>query len=198
MPDSFAPPQSFAASDFVVRAYRPGDGAALQRATNESYDHLKPWMPWARYDQTVEEAEALACKFAAAYQANEDYALGIWRGDKLIGGTGFHLRWGPIELGVIEIGMWIAGSEAGKGVGTAALRAMLQWGFSEWPWQRIVWKCDPLNVASARVAENCGLQFEGRLRKAFVAVDGERHDFSIFAILKDEWPGRGSKLGVRP
>ena len=185
----FIPPDRLDAGEFVIRRYDSGDGRALCEATNESYDHLRVWMPWARNDQTVAEAEALCRQFAAKFLMSEDFVLGIWEGDKLVGGTGFHMRHGPIEWRNAEIGMWIRAGHAGQGLGTRVLTALLRWGFEDWGWERIVWRCDPANVASARVALKCGLKLDGTMRSDMIGTDGTRRDTQVYSMLKSEYGG---------
>ncbi len=186
-PVPFIAPLEWDAGDFTIRVYRPGDGAALAASTLASYEHLRPWMPWATLDYPVEEAEARVRGFAARYFTNEDFVLGIWRDGELLGGTGFHLRAGPLESKNAEIGMWINGTQANQGLGTKVLIAMLEWGFTEWGWERLVWLCDIRNAASARVAEKAGLTREGTLRRHLRDVDGVRRDTYSFGILREEW-----------
>lgn len=188
--EPFLAPLDYTAGDLTLRAYRPGDGAALQRAAVSSYEHLRPWMPWARPDQSVEESEAIIRRMAGAYLTNENFTLGMWIGDELVGGSGFHLRWGDLASGNAEVGMWVSAARAGGGLGTRALGALLDWGFSAWPWQRLVWQCDTRNSASARVAEKNGLRREATFRSDAFGVDGERRDTYLYAILRDEWRAR--------
>lgn len=182
-------PQRLATRDFVVRAYKPGDGVALSTAVNASYEHLKRFMPWAKPDQSVEESEKLARKFAGNYIACSEFTLGIWTPDesRLIGGTGFHLRDGPLSLLNAEIGMWIAGDRAHKGLGTAVLREMIRWGFTDWPWLRISWWCSGANAPSRRTAEKAGLKLEGVLRQHRIDPDGSRQDSYVYSLLRSEW-----------
>ena len=128
-----------------------------------------------------------ARRFAARYLLNEDFILGIWAGDQLAGGTGFHLRGASLALQNAEIGMWIRGSYAGQGLGTRVLRTMLKWGFEEWGWQRLSWHCDTRNLASASVARKNGLLLEATLHSDALDVQGGRRDTYIFAILRDQW-----------
>ncbi|NNJ12047.1 GNAT family N-acetyltransferase [Chloroflexales bacterium ZM16-3] len=186
-PSAFLAPAAYVSGEITIRAYRPGDGPALQRAVVTSYQHLRPWMPWAKPEQSVDESEALCRSFAGKYLLGQEFTLGIWIGDELVGGTGYHLRWGPLELGNAEIGMWVSAARAGQGLGTRALSALLEWGFTAWPWQRLVWLCDTRNLASARVAEKGGLVREGTFRSDALTVDGSRRDTHLFAILRDEW-----------
>jgi RimJ/RimL family protein N-acetyltransferase len=183
-------PAAISIDGMTIRCYQPGDGLELRIATVSSYEHLRSWMPWATTDYTVDEAEARCRRFAAHYLLNEDFVLGIWIGEQLAGGSGFHLREGPLEWRNAEIGMWIRASYAGQGLGTRVLKAMLKWGFEEWGWERLSWRCDTRNRASARVAAKNGLRLEGTLRSNTFDVAGERRDTHIFAILRDDWEQR--------
>jgi RimJ/RimL family protein N-acetyltransferase len=187
MRDPFFAPESFRKGEFELRIYRPGDGAELLAATKSSYEHLRPWMPWATTEETVEITEQRVRRFAAEYLRNEEFVIGAWIGDELVGGTGFHLRCGPLAWSVAEIGMWIRGSRANQGTGTRVLQAMLEWGFTEWGWERLIWKCDTRNIGSARVAEKGGMTREAAFRSCALDVDGNRCDMWQYAILREEW-----------
>ncbi|HEX2871890.1 MAG TPA: GNAT family protein [Polyangiaceae bacterium] len=192
-------PERYEAPDFVLRSYDAGDGSLVAAATRESYEHLRPWMSWATEEQSVDDAEISARRFRAKYLTNEDFLIGAFSRDgaRLLGGTGFHLREGPLSGGCAEIGMWVRASEAGRGLGTRLLGAMLSWGFSEWPWLRLAWRCDDRNRASMRVAEKCGLRLEGLLRGQAAEVGGGRRDTASFAITRDEWLARQPRSPAR-
>ena len=81
-----------------------------------------------------------------------------------------HLREGPLKTRTAEIGMWIRASEAGTGLGTAVLTELVRWGFTDWPWLRLSWKCNAENLASARVAQKCGFVYEGQIRGEYDEV----------------------------
>jgi hypothetical protein len=101
-------PERFEADGIVLRSYDVGDGVLLADAVNESYEHLRPWMPWAAPYQSVEDSEQLVRQFRGRYLLAEDFVIGIFSRDeqRLLGGTGFHLREGPIASGCAEIGMF--------------------------------------------------------------------------------------------
>jgi RimJ/RimL family protein N-acetyltransferase len=182
-------PDNYRTPTFMLGSYRPSDGALIREAVSASYDHLKTFMVWATPNQKLEDSEALARRFCANYLLNTDYVMGIFSPDRnvLLGGTGYHLRWGPRETLVAEIGMWIRSSAAGKGVGTEVLRALLRWGFTDWGWERLVWRCDTRNVASARVAEKAGMRLEGTLLSDEQLPDGTWRDTHLFAMLRREF-----------
>lgn len=188
--DYFVAPECLEHSDFLVRGYLPGDGAALNEALAASYSHLRTFMPWAEREQTVEQSERFARESRARYLLAENFNLAIFdpSGSTLLGGSGFHLREGGLDQRNAEIGMWIRAGAAGRGLGTAVLVAVLAWGFEKWPWQRLSWRCDSTNTASARVATKAGMRLEGTLRSHSTAVSGGgRRDTLCFAALRGEW-----------
>jgi ribosomal-protein-serine acetyltransferase len=187
----FFAPERWETPDFIIRCYQPGDGQMLQVAVNASYEHLSTFMPWAKPYSSLDEEEVLIRRFCAKYLTNEDFVLGIFSpdGKRILGGTGYHLRGGSLDQQATEIGMWIAASEAGKGLGTRALKQLLQWGFTEWPWVRIEWRCDTRNLASASVARKASMQLEATLRQDMPLADGTRRDTYVFSMLRDEYLG---------
>ena len=106
MTDYLVAPERFEGDGFVLRSYRPGDGPALREATNSSYEHLKTFMPWARDDQTDEEAEELARRFRGRWLMAKDFVIALFAPDEseLWGGGGFHLREGGLETRNAEMG----------------------------------------------------------------------------------------------
>lgn len=51
MPEALAPilreiPEELVVERVLLRPYRPGDGAQLWEAINESREHHLPWIPW--------------------------------------------------------------------------------------------------------------------------------------------------------
>lgn len=190
---NFIAPERFVTPTFVLRSYQPGDGELLSDALNNSYEHLTTFMPWAKPYQSVEESEALVRHFRGRYLLNEDFVLGIFSADerRLLGGSGFHLREGGFPHRSAELGMWIRADAAGKGLGTAVLLALLEWGFTAWPWERLAWRCDGTNLASRRTAEKAGLIHEGVLRQHSLQPDGAWRDTYLYAMLKAEWKRNG-------
>lgn len=188
-PTYLVAPERYVTDRFVIRCYRPGDGPMMAEAVNDSYEHLKTFMPWAKPDQSDEESEQLARSFRGRYLLAEDFVLGIFSPDEyqVLGGTGYHLREGGLDNRSAEIGMWIRATQAGQGLGTEVLRALIRWGFSAWPWERLSWRCSSLNHASRRTAEKSGMTLEGTLRARTRLPDGSREDMLTFAILRSEW-----------
>lgn len=189
MVDYFFAPDRLDLADFTIRSYDVGDGVLMSEAVNNSYEHLKTYMPWAKPYQANDESEAICRRFRARYLLAEDFPMGIFSpsGDRVLGSTGYHLREGDLSTRNAEIGMWIRADAAGQGLGTRVLVALLRWGFDAWPWMRQSWRCDVTNIASARTAEKAGMQREGLLRSDFPVGDGLRRDTYIYAALREPW-----------
>ncbi|MEJ5311548.1 MAG: GNAT family protein [Anaerolineae bacterium] len=187
--EPFFAPDQYVTEAFTVRSYVPGDGPLLAEAVNASYEHLTRFLPWAKPHTDETEAEQTVRRFRGEYLLNTNFVLGIFSpdGKRLLGGSGFHLREGDLSNRAAEIGMWIRADAARQGLGTRALRAILTWGFSEWPWERLTWRCNEENVASRRTAEKAGMQLEARFRAAIRLPDGTRETTLAFAALKNEW-----------
>jgi RimJ/RimL family protein N-acetyltransferase len=134
---------------------------------------LLPWLPWAAVDnRTVAECTYNIERFRRARdEPLAEYAMGIFdreTGD-FLGGTGFH-RLIP-EIGQAEIGYWIRGDRARRGLCTEAVAALISSGLKPqksesggWGFRRIIIVCAEPNVASRRVPEKLGLRLELRAK----------------------------------
>ena len=85
-----------------------------------------------------------------------------------------------------HIGYWLAAEARGRGLTTAALRALSRWAIEELGLGRVELVTDPDNIASQRVAEKAGFKREGILRSILVNRDGSRRDGVMFSLLPDE------------
>lgn len=183
---TFLAPLRWETPDFVLRPFHPGDGARLAEALDASYEHLRRFMNWSVPREDPGECEARVRRFFARYLLHEDFIIAILTPDEseVLGGTGFHLREGPLEERRCEAGMWIRGDRAGQGLGKQVLTALLDWAWAEWTWERISWHCSAENYASQKVAEGAGMVREGLLRAALTVRGEDPHDLVVYAKLR--------------
>lgn len=87
--------------------------------------------------------------------------------------------------GVSEVGYWADPRARGRGVTTAAVRAVCRWAFGALDIQIIEWRCEVGNTASRRVAEKAGFLIEGTLRRRLVHR-GVRVDAWVGSLLPGE------------
>jgi len=187
---AFVAPDEHRAGELLLRCFRPGDGAELNRAARESYQHLRPWWAGVRPDPPVEDSEAFARRSRARWLLGDgEWSVAVLRGDRLVAFAGFALqRRHPLEHGVAETGLWVRADEAGRGLGTQVLAAMVDWADAAWPFQKLAWGCDRRNTASIRVAEKCGFMLEAELRAhqpAWGAIGG-RQDTLLYGLLRGD------------
>ena len=100
------------------------------------------------------------------------------------GGIGLHPA-EDVNRITAELGYWLAEPFWGRGIMTAAVRAIVQHGFEHLPLVRVEAYVYANNPASARVLEKAGFQFEGRLRRN-VIKNGEILDSLLYARLREE------------
>jgi len=90
--------------------------------------------------------------------------------------------------GTAEIGLFLAESHWGEGVGTEAARLVTDFAFSERRLHRVYARVRTDNAASARIWEKLGYRHEATHREA-VFHEGEHVDLELYAALADEWDG---------
>jgi RimJ/RimL family protein N-acetyltransferase len=88
----------------------------------------------------------------------------------------------------LEIGYMISKTEnRGKGFGSEALLLFSAYLFASKPIKRIEINAAKDNIGSFRIAEKCGFQYEGTMRKA-AFFSGEEHDLVKYSLLKEDCP----------
>jgi len=142
----------------VIRCYQPDDAALLQKAIDESIEHLIPWMPWAKQEpETVSQKAERLQTFREEFENGIDFAFGIFSRDEevLIGSTGLHTRIGPNER---EIGYWIHADHVRKGYAVEAVSALCKVGFEVEGHERIEIHCSIHNIESQGIPRKLGFQ----------------------------------------
>ncbi len=183
--DYLIPPDELRTDEFVLRRYEPGDGPALCEAVIATRQHIPDWEPFAGLDMTEELAERRVRQACGRWLLAEDFSIAIMEpdGSRLLGSCGYYMRGQAIGRLITECGMWLRHDRIGQGLGTAVLRTLLAWGFRDWPWQRIEWRCDDRNIASWRTAEKAGMTLEGTLRQIRPRPQDEPRTSRLYAAV---------------
>lgn len=170
----------------IIRAPRPGDGAAGNEAIRESEQALKPWMLWVTPLPAPEDTEEVYRRMAAQWLTRESLPMILIRkADGLfVGGSGLMCRDWSVPF--FEIGYWVRTRLQGQGYITEAVRAQTRFALDVLGARRIEIRMDARNVRSKAVAERAGYTLEGRLRHAARAVDGTLADLLIYARTADD------------
>jgi ribosomal-protein-alanine N-acetyltransferase len=113
---------------------------------------------------------------------DEAYPFLIFRDNGvLVGG----LTLGQIRRSVVQsgtLGYWIGAPHTRQGLMTAAVRAIIGYGFTTLRLHRIEASCLPNNRASIRLLERTGFTNEGYAR-AYLRINGAWQDHLLFALL---------------
>lgn len=87
----------------------------------------------------------------------------------------------------IEIGsIWFSPLMQRTRAATEAIYILLDHAFQQ-GFNRVVWRCNALNIPSRRAAERLGFSYEGTWRMAQI-IKGRWRDTSWYSQLADEWP----------
>jgi RimJ/RimL family protein N-acetyltransferase len=119
---------------------------------------------------TAEHARAFVHEFAPQVWARGIEAVFAVADseDRYVGSMSLRLDGDELTTAKGEVGYLIGGWARGRGVASAALRALCDWGFTALRLHRIEWRAYVGNDASRTVAERAGFQVEGAGRDALV------------------------------
>ncbi|MBW4083472.1 GNAT family N-acetyltransferase [Paenibacillus sp. S150] len=176
--------ESFETERLLVRAPQWGDGQAVNEAVRESLEELKPWMPFAQSQPSLEESEYFARDSRLKFLNRSQLNMLVFRksDDAFIGCTGLHhINW---DARCFEAGYWIRTSCAGNGYITEAVNGVTAFAIKELEANRIEIRCSGRNARSAAVAERAGFTLDGILRRSTRSMDGELHDSRIYAKVR--------------
>ena len=114
---------------------------------------------------------------------NETFAFAIIVDNKVIGSIGV-FRQGNINRQTAELGYYIAEEYWGKGIMTEAVKQICEYVFAQSDIIRIYAEPFTYNIASCRVLEKAGFQYEGTLRNNAVK-NGNVVDMKMYSRIKE-------------
>ena len=118
--------------------------------------------------------------------ANEDdtFAFAVTADNKVVGSIGV-FRQGNIHRQTAELGYYVAEEYWSRGIMTEAIKQICEYVFSKSNILRIYAEPFAYNIASCRVLEKAGFQYEGTLRSNAVK-NGEVIDMKMYSLLRTE------------
>ena len=167
-----------------VRLRRPGAGDLTAIVAANQDPQIVRWFGVA---QPYTEADARRC---LEREVPQEWARGTEAifviadpADAYAGAV--DLRISATDPAVGEVGFLVAPQARGRGYATAAVRALVDWGFAELGLIRIQWRAEVGNDASRRVAEKVGFTMEGLVRQGY-QENGRRRDCWIASMLSTD------------
>lgn len=178
-------PERIEVDELVVRTYERGDAGEVVRAVTDSIEHLRPWMPWIRFEpQSVADREVWIAGLADTRASGGGTVYGIFSGSRLVGGTGFQQRGDP---GTVEIGYWVSIDAVRRRIASRVAGALTVAAFVSPDIERVEICHDRRNVASGRVPAGLGFHLVEEYRRRPV-VSGESGLIHRWRIERDEAP----------
>lgn len=176
-----------AGAGVTLRAPQSGDFADWAALRETSRDFLVPWEPtWPPDDLTRSAFRRRLKRYAEDQRGDLAYAFLIFRSEDnaMVGGlTLANIRRGVAQAG--SIGYWIGAPYARKGYMTAAVRALIPYGFTTLRLHQLEAACIPDNTASIRLLEKTGFRREGYAR-SYLCINGTWQDHLLYARIKDD------------
>jgi RimJ/RimL family protein N-acetyltransferase len=101
------------------------------------------------------------------------------------------------EAASVEVSLMIGERERwGQGLGTDALRTIVDACFGSWNLHRVWLRSEAFNERAHRLYRRCGFAHEATLRDA-TFLDGRYHDVLVFGLLEPTW-SRGVEQTTQP
>lgn len=165
-----------------IRKWELSDAKDLAAALSNKkvQDNLRDGLP---YPYTEQDGKEFISAMLSADE-NETFAFAITVNNMVIGSIGI-FRQGNIHRQTAELGYYIAEEYWGKGIMTEAVKQICAYVFAKSDIIRIYAEPFAYNIASCRVLEKVGFQYEGTLRSNAVK-NGKVIDMKMYSLLKEE------------
>jgi len=165
-----------------IRKWELSDAKDLAAALSNKkvQDNLRDGLP---YPYTEQDGKEFISAMLSADE-NETFAFAITVDNTVTGSIGI-FRQENIHRQTAELGYYIAEEYWGKGIMTEAVRQICEYVFRESDIIRIYAEPFVYNIASCRVLEKVGFQYEGTLRSNAVK-NGKVMDMKMYSLLKEE------------
>lgn len=164
-----------------IRKWKLSDARDLAVALSNKkvQDNLRDGLP---YPYTEQDGKDFISAMLSADE-NETFAFAITVDNIAIGSIGI-FRQGNIHRRTAELGYYIAEEYWGKGIMTEAVRQICEYVFSKSDIIRIFAEPFAYNIASCRVLEKVGFQYEGTLRSNALK-NGKVIDMKMYSKIKE-------------
>jgi len=161
-----------------VRSWRPTDAAAIVAHAN----NRKIWLNLRdRFPHPYTRRDARAF-LASVVGARPETSFAIEVDGGVVGGIAFRVQTDVERIGA-ELGYWLGEAYWGRGITTAAVRAVTDLAFGGHDLRRVFALPFAQNAASARVLEKAGFTLEGVLRSSALK-DGRVLDQLLYARIR--------------
>lgn len=160
------------------------DADELFSLTDANRLYLRRWLPWLDSVRRVDDTRTFIRAAQAQAARNDGVQLALVVDDRIAGVVGHHqVDWRNRST---SLGYWIGESYQGRGLTTAACRALIGRAFESARLNRVEIRCAVGNHRSRGIPVRLGLRREGMLREAEWLYD-HFVDHVVYAVLAKEW-----------
>jgi ribosomal-protein-serine acetyltransferase len=160
---------------------------AIFAAVHRDRQYLREWISWVDATRTEDDILAFIRRSMEMFATNRGFSAGVWADGCIAGVIGIHhLEWTYRKA---EMGYWLAREFQGRGIATAAARAVTAHALVELELNRMEILCAAGNTKSIAVPKRLGFTFEGTLREAQL-LNGRYVDLEVYSMLRREYRGK--------
>ncbi|MDR7273658.1 GNAT family N-acetyltransferase [Catenuloplanes atrovinosus] len=143
-------------------------------------ERLARWQPWAMYRPTVESTRSYIRGGLSRFAEGRELYLMIEHEGVPVGACG--MRRDPQTL-IADVGYWLDAAAEGKGLVTRSVTALTGAAFTVYGMRRVEIRTMVANHRARAVAERCGYEFEGVLRRAMRWAD-RNEDVALYGAVE--------------
>ena len=163
--------------DFSLRSLCSGDAPAIFGAIDTQREHLGRWLPFVAATHRVEQTQEVV---AGMLNDTANPVFTIRSGDAFAGLIGF--KSADAGKRSVEIGYWLREEQQGKGIMTAAVRALCDTAFAQMGMRRIEIRCGVGNLPSNRIPQRLGFRCSHVELQGEELSGGEWIDLNVYVL----------------
>ncbi|KAA9331277.1 GNAT family N-acetyltransferase [Hymenobacter busanensis] len=178
-PDTVRPTLPLSVAGVCLRPFRTEDAPNLARHANDQgiWRNLRDRFP---HPYALDDAERYIA-FVGSTEGRQDLHLCVEIDGEAAGSISVLFK-DDIDRRAAEIGYFIGRTYWGRGIATAAVRALSAHALAHFDLCRLYATVFDYNPASGRVLEKAGYVFEARLRRS-ITKDGQTVDGLLYALV---------------
>jgi ribosomal-protein-serine acetyltransferase len=167
-----------------LRLVEEADAEKLFDLIDRNRQHLRRWLPWLDGNMSIDDTRTFIRHSQEQYSSKKGFQSTIWSENEIAGIIGYH----PIDWQnrSVMIGYWLGEQFQGKGIMTAACRALVNHAFHEFKLHRVEIKCATGNTKSCAIPERLLFTKEGIIKDGEWLYD-HFVDLVLYRMLDHEW-----------
>lgn len=175
-------PPTLETKRLILRALQESDAAAIF-----AYAHKPEVARYTMWDEhkSIADSSAFIIDYAFASYAKEcpePFGIVDKSSGQLIGTVGCFM----VKKHSMELAYALSPDFWGKDITVEAAKCVVDFCFRQYPIERMQCRCAASNLASERVMQKLGLQYEGTLRRETIRRE-EFWDMKYYSIMRNEW-----------